>query len=222
MEARLTDIRRDEALRYIGVRGAAPADIDEALTRAIALLMRSARPRVLWRRYDRLPDGTLAGTGFRPAGEDIRVHLRGCGGVVLMAATLGTEIERLIGRMQLTDPADALVLDACASAAVENVCDNLCADIAAALAPAYLTARFSPGYGDLPLTQQADLFRALDVTRRIGVTLTDSGLMLPQKSVTALLGVSDAPIEGRARGCGTCALYPTCAYRKDGKTCETI
>ena len=85
--------------------------------------------------------------------------------------------------------ADALILDACAGAAIENVCDNLCADIAAAVAPMYLTDRFSPGYGDLPLAQQFELCRVLDVSRRIGVTLSDGGLMIPQKSVTAVMGI---------------------------------
>ena len=117
------------------------------------------------------------------------------------------------------DMAKALILDAAASAAVENVCDNLCADLAEALAPQYLTDRFSPGYGDLPLSQQKELFRLLDVTRRIGVSLSESGLMVPQKSVTALIGVSDHPQPKRSRGCETCTMFADCAYRKDGKNC---
>ena len=135
------------------------------------------------------------------------------------AATLGAEVETLLRRTQVRSMADAVILDACAGAAIENVCDNLCADIAAAVAPMYLTDRFSPGYGDLPLAQQDDLCRVLDVSRRIGVTLTEGGLMLPQKTVTAILGVSSEPPGERRRGCGTCGLYETCSYRKDGYTC---
>ena len=115
--------------------------------------------------------------------------------------------------------AQALILDAAASAAVENVCDNLCADLAETFAPHCLTDRFSPGYGDLPLSQQRDLFRLLDVTRRIGVSLSESGLMVPQKSVTALIGVSDRPQRKRSGGCETCTMSADCAYRKDGKNC---
>lgn len=220
MEARLTGVDRDEALRYLGYRGGAlPDGAEAAVARCERLLTDTARPRAVWRLFGLLPDGTLAGTGFRPAGADIRAHLLGCDRVILLAATLGAEVEALLRRTQVTSMADAVTLDACASAAIENVCDNLCADIAAELAPLYLTDRFSPGYGDLPLSQQGELFRVLDVTRRIGVTLTDSGLMLPQKSVTAILGVSEKPVSKRRGGCAACSMQETCVYRKEGKTC---
>ena len=220
MEARLTGIDRNEALRYLGYRGGAlPDGAVAAVERCERLLMDMARPRAVWRQFALTPDGTLTGTGFRPAGEDIRAHLAGCDRVILMAATLGAEVEALLRRTQVTSLADAVTLDACASAAIENVCDNLCADIAMELVPLYLTERFSPGYGDLPLSQQGELFRVLDVTRRIGVTLTDSGLMLPQKSVTAILGVSANPVSKRQGGCAACSMKETCVYRKEGKTC---
>jgi cobalamin-dependent methionine synthase I len=106
-----------------------------------------------------------------------------------MAATLGSEAESLLRRAQSRSMGDALILDALGSAAIEAVCDQLCAEIAQELSPRRLTARFSPGYGDLPLDQQRELFAVLDVTRRIGVSLSESALMLPQKSVTALIGV---------------------------------
>ena len=223
MTARLTGIDQQEILRYLGYGGhAVPADAEADIARCAETVRRTARPRAVWRRFDLLPDGTLAGTGFRPAGEDVRAHLSGCEAAVLMAATLGGEIDALLRRAQVLNMADAILLDACASAATENVCDNLCADMAKELAPLHLTARFSPGYGDLPLSQQAELFRVLDVTRRIGVTLTDSGLMLPQKTVTAILGLSSAPAKQRTRSCETCTLSEVCNYRKDGKTCGTI
>ena len=191
------------------------AEID----RGEALLLKTARPRVTWRLFSRLPDGTLTGTDFRPKGEDVGRLLTDCDQVILMAATLGMEAETLLRRTQAKDMAMALILDAAAGAAVENVCDNFCADLAAAFAPRFLTERFSPGYGDLPLGQQEDLFRLLDISRRIGVSLTESGLMLPQKSVTALIGVSDRPQSRRVRGCDGCALSADCAYRKDGTSC---
>ena len=74
----------------------------------------------------------------------------------------------------------------------------------------------------MPLTEQRELFHVLDVTRRIGVSLSDSGLMLPQKSVTALIGVSDRPQPKRHRGCPSCSMFETCAFRKDGKSCGAL
>ena len=223
MDGRLTGLNRNEVLLYLGCHG---GGIDPALAEDIgrceALLMKTARPRVVWRRFPLDADGAPVGTDFRPAGDDVKRLLRGCTAMIVFAATLGAEAERLIRRAQAVDMADAVILDACGSAAVENVCDNLCADLAAAEAPLFLTDRFSPGYGDLPFSQQPDFCRLLDVERRIGVTLTDSGLMLPQKSVTALLGVSPVPTPKRPRGCASCNLFENCAYRKDGVSCGQV
>ena len=172
MEARLTGIDRRETLRYLQYRGGELSEAIRAdLDRCEETLLAAARPRIIWRCFDRLSDGTLAGTDFRPEGEDIAALLSGCDRVILMAATLGAEAESLLRRTQARDMADAVILDAAGSAAIENVCDNLCADLAALFAPRYLTERFSPGYGDMPLSQQRELCRVLDLERRIGVTL---------------------------------------------------
>ena len=219
MEARLTGISRDEALRYLGVRGAPDARLSADLARCEAELLAAARPRVCWRGFRRAEDGTLEGTSFRPEGRDIAAWLDGSDQVILMAATLGAETELLLRRAQGRDMADAMLLDALASAAVENVCDNLCADLAAEFAPKRLTGRFSPGYGDFPLSQQSALCAVLNVNRLLGVTLTPGGLLIPQKSVTAVLGVTDRSAVMRG-GCDACGLSDRCGYRKEGLSCE--
>ncbi len=220
MEPRLTGIDRREALAYLGWRGGpVPEELDVALTRCQTLLMETVRPRAVWRLLDIRPDGALGDTGFVPAGESIRAHLAGCDQVILMGATLGAESERLLRRAQVEDMARAVVLDACAGAAIENVCDNLCADLAAALAPRHLTGRFSPGYGDMPLCQQEMLCQVLDVGRRIGVSLSPGGLMIPQKSVTALIGVADTPRTKGPGGCPSCDRRDSCTIRKEGGSC---
>lgn len=218
---RLTEIDENEALLYMGYRGGGlSAGIRADLARCRALVMETARPRAVWRVFDRLPDGSLAGTAFRPAGRDAQALLADCGQVVVMAATLGAEIDALLRAAQVRNMADAVMIDALSSAAIENVCDNLCADWGRAAAPLYLTDRFSPGYGDMPFSQQGELCGLLDTSRRLGVSLTPGGLMTPQKSVAALLGVSPRPQPRRSRGCAACAMFDGCAYRKDGKTCE--
>lgn len=220
MEARLTDIDLAEAGRYLGCRGGGPGgDWDRVLAGCAGLVRETARPRAVWRRFRLLPDGSLEGAGCRLAGKDAARLLEGCSEALLMAATLGAEIDALLRRWQTKDMARAMALDACASAAIENVCDNLCADLARELAPLCLTGRFSPGYGDLPLAQQRDFFRLLDIPRRIGVSLTPGWLMLPQKSVTALLGVSDTPRHAGRSGCGGCPLNGACAFQKEGRFC---
>ena len=215
MEARLTSIDPIDALRYLGHRGIPDA---ETLARIEALsesLIAAAKPRLVWRRLPLNPenDNLLAG-------KDLRALLRESTDIVLFAATLGAETELLLRRTQLRDMAEAVILDACADCAIENVCDNFCADLAKEVAPAHLTDRFSPGYGDLPLAHQRVIFDALNVTRRIGVTLTERGLMLPQKSVTAILGIAPTPQPRRDNRCAACSMYDTCTRRKEGNPCE--
>jgi len=220
LEARLSGINRNETLQYLGYRGSAiPARVLADIERCEELLVRTARPRAVWKLFALLPDGTLAGTDFTPQGRDVPELLRDCDQVILMAATLGAEAETLLRRSQYRDMGDAVILDAAASAAIENVCDNLCGDLAQSFSPRFLTDRFSPGYGDFPFAQQRQLFAALDVTRQIGVSLSESGLMLPQKSVTALLGVSDRPQPRRRRGCAYCPNFENCAFRREDKSC---
>ena len=216
---RLTEISRAEALRYLGYRGDFSGILPENLSRCEAVLRGVARPRAVWRLFGLEPDGALSGSSFRPEGESVRALLRDCDSVILMAATLGAEVDLLLRREARRDMADAALLDALANAAIENVCDNLCLDLARAVAPRMLTPRFSPGYGDFPLAQQPAFCAVLDVSRRIGVSLTPGGLMVPQKTVTALLGVADHPPGPRAAGCSSCRLSDRCLYRKEGLSC---
>ena len=223
MEARLTEIDRGEMLRYLLWQGGAiPEEVDAALRRGEERLRETAQPRAVWRVFDYRPGEPLGGTAYIPEGEDVRAFLADCDQVILLAVTLGAGPDLLQRHLRLHDMSGALILDAAGSAAVENVCDNLCADLAAAFAPRHLTDRFSPGYGDMPLSDQFALFRVLDVSRRIGVTLSDSALMIPQKSVTALIGVSDRPQEKRGRGCRSCGMFENCPYRKEGKSCGSF
>lgn len=220
MEARLTKIDREEMLRYLLWHGGEiPAEIDEALLRGQQRLMAEAKPRAVWRVFDYVPGQPLGGTEFCPAGEDIRAFLADCDQVILLAATLGAGPDLTQRQLRLRDMSEAVILDAAGSAAVENVCDNLCDDLAAEFAPRYLTDRFSPGYGDLPLSQQVWFFRLLDMNRRLGVSLTESDLMIPQKTVTAIVGVSDRPQRKRETGCAVCDLKDSCAFRREGKRC---
>lgn len=206
-----------QAARYFGA-GTHP---DPATT---ALLERCARPlldgvriRAVWRCE---PLEILSETGLL-AGSDIFRHLVGCGSAILLAVTLGPEADRCIRRAGIGDIAAGVATDALASALAEQAAEAAEAALRqqAAAEGAYLTGRFSPGYGDWPITVQPLLASALDTQRRIGLCVTQTDLLLPRKSVTALLGISDHPVMGQLAGCGHCALRGRCDYRKRGKTC---
>ena len=220
MDARLESIRRAETLQYLSYHGSfLPEEIRAELDRCEDMMLRTARPRLVWRLFSLLPDGTLEGADYCPGGEDIKAFLKECDSVVLLAATLGAEADGLIRRTARRNMTDAVILDAAGSAAIEMVCDNFCEDLAKEFTTRCLTDRFSPGYGDMPLDDQRAIFRLLDVTRRTGVTLSSTGLMIPQKSVTALIGLSDRPQEKRKRSCADCAMAGNCPYRKEGTSC---
>lgn len=131
--------------------------------------------------WDKLPAGS----------RSLQVYLTGCSRILLFGATIGLETDRLIARYGRISPVKSLFFQAIGAAAIEELCDTFCRDMEQAYAPARLKPRFSPGYGDVPLTLQRDIFALLDCPRKIGLTLNESMLMSPGKSVTALVGIQD-------------------------------
>lgn len=131
-------------------------------------------------------------------------NLRGCDRAVLFAATLGLGVERQKRIAAVRSSVDALVLDAVGSAGIEVWCNDLCAQIAEKYPDYIPRPRFSPGYGDLPLELQRTLLRVLDTGRNIGVTLTDGLLMMPQKSVTAIMGLGASGCSRPGTDCEVC------------------
>ncbi len=218
-------IRRSEVLRYLGFGAMSPEE--SFLKRIDALentLRQTMHPRFLYRLLPLTEDadGTPCIDGLRLSGKDIHAHLHGCTQVILLAATLSAETDRLLARVQIQDMADALIADAIANAAIESVCDNAEQQIAAQLPEKYLTWRFSPGYGDFPLEMQQQLLCLLDAPRKIGLTATDCAILIPKKSVTALIGISSAPVPKQRRGCAVCTMRESCPYHIKGVHCGNV
>ncbi len=141
-------------------------------------------------------------------------NLHGCEQAILFAATLGAGVDQLRLRAEITSPTRALILDAVGTAAVEAWCDQLCEQFRSRFAEQglKLRPRFSPGYGDLSLSLQRPLLDALRAPSRIGVSLTRAQLMVPQKSVSAIVGLSTAGCEQVGQDCATCS-QENCAFR---------
>lgn len=216
LKPRLEGVNEAEVLRYLGHRGGpVPEELRESIRVCTRQVLDAARPRCVYRLFP-VEQGQLIGSGLVLEGDSIRRHLEGCVEGVLMAATLGPDVERRLLRTEVIDLARALVLDSVASSAIENVCDNLEADLRAWCAERglYLTGRFSPGYGDLPLSLQGPLCQCLDTARRIGLTVSASGILMPRKSVTAILGCAPTPRRSAVPGCAACALREHCDRQK--------
>lgn len=164
-------------------RGRHAEGVDELLEDVIREGNAAMEPRLCFDEYGVEISGDVVDFGdFRVRSRDLAAHLAGYRRAVLFAATAGARADRLIARAERTSPARALLLDALFSERVEALCN--------AFTAVYNdpSRRFSAGYGDLPLAFQREIFRVLDVPRRIGVTLGDQLLMMPTKSVTAIIG----------------------------------
>lgn len=211
----------EEALRYLGA-----AEAPEALRRQAAgemeALRAQVRPRYVYRVWDLdfRGDGiALRGTGLVLRGTGAARMLETCDQAALLACTLGARFDLFLTALQARDMARAVIVDACGSALVEQGCGEAEAELSARFPGRYLTDRFSPGYGDLPLELQGDICAVLDAARRLGLTVTESLLLNPVKSVTAVIGLSDRPQMARIRGCACCQMRECCALRKGGKHC---
>ena len=189
---------------------------------AAASLTTALSPRFTYRVFPLVQeDGSfhLSGSGVTLTGTTAQTMLAQCGQAALLCCTLGGGFETLLRRTQVRDMAQAAILDACGSAYVEGGCDAAQEELVQRFPALYLTDRFSPGYGDLPLSLQPAICAALDTPRRLGVQATGHFLLNPGKSVTAVIGLSDRPQMARVRGCAYCSMRETCVLRKGGHHC---
>ena len=113
----------------------------------------------------------------------------------------------------------ALTLDCSAAAAVEQMCDQIELELQGHFPGCSFPFRYSPGYGDLPLELQNPLLDLLDAPRRVGLCASASHILTPRKSVTAILGAADGPIQPTVRSCLGCPARESCQYRKSGGHC---
>lgn len=219
----LLPISKSEAARYMGVKGEPDEAVMELLDRAERLVREKVCPKYVYLETDVsfTDEGVVLGAMTEPlTGEDIKRHLKGCTGAVMLAATLSQEADKLIRQAAVTNMAESLAIDCICSAAIEQVCDRAEEEIFAEHPAPYRTWRFSAGYGDLPITLQRGFILALNAQRRIGLTVTDSSLLIPSKSVTAIIGVSDTPVERGSRGCAICSMRDSCEFRRTGRICK--
>ena len=224
MELVLSDFSHAEVLQYLGWRGSdIPTDVDKQIQVCMTDTLRIVQPRFTYRVLDlvRQEDQImLKGTEIPLPGKDLAALLQDCKQCVLMAATLGMPLEAAIHRAEIADMTRAMILDCCGSSAIEAVCGQVEQIILQQLSGTiYPTGRFSPGYGDMPLAFQKQMVALLDTARQIGLSMTESYILTPRKSVTAIFGLAHKPQTKRFRGCAYCSMFVNCTFRKAGKTC---
>lgn len=223
-------VDRAEALRYLGYAGQEiDAGMDERIDAMIATCEREARPGYAFASFPlRATDEglVLEGSSLVLSGADIAVHLAGACACTVMACTLGLANEVAFTRLKARNSLDAMLYGSAGSSLVESVADICETAIVAAAAQAGLRTnwRYSPGYGDLPLSLQPSIVRVLGADKRLGLTATASNLLIPAKSVTAIVGLFDASAEipdgaGVRSTCSGCSCREHCTLRAAGTPC---
>ena len=209
-----------EALRYM--RSDNVPEISSKAEKALNLLRESSPAKYLYRVFglEKTDNGyMLSGSGIVLSGKSAETMLRGCHSAAIMICTLGFGFETELRKAQARSMADAVILDACGSALVEEACDEAEREISSALPGMHLTDRFSPGYGDLSLDLQTEISRVLNAEKLLGVHLNESLLFYPSKTVSAIIGIADEEQPARIRGCDYCSMRESCALRKRGGSC---
>lgn len=225
-------LNRQEALRYLGYSGQTiNEELTERLEKWALACENDLSPTYTWRvfaidekhtRWEGEPSVALQGCSLRLEGNSIATHLHGARFAACFAATLGLASERALHSLGATNPLDAILYDACCNALIEAVAQAAQEDIAGEAKKAGLFARmrFSPGYGDLPLAVQPRFIETLNAQKLLGLTVNSSLLLVPAKSITAVVGLFDTVPPTPARTpCQDCIAREYCSYLEKGITC---
>lgn len=188
----LPPIDKDEVFRYMGCKSE-NCEINSLFSSVKNELRDKTVGKVCYAIFDiKLYDGYLD-LGFATThSKDLSKNLDGCDSIILFAATVGLEFDKMILKLGKSSPSAALCIDAIGNERIEALCDMFCKDIenSVSLSNQALRPRFSAGYGDLPIELQRDIFNTLSPHTKIGLTLNDSLLMSPAKSVSAIVGIN--------------------------------
>ena len=220
------EINKDEVLRYLGYKG---QNIDETLNDLIDVCRREVRSlsdtKYLYEYFniEHIKEGVkIQNSDIIFTGNDIKEHLKSCNSIAIMAVTAGGNIEKYIKLTEKTNLTKAIVMDACATTLVEEVCDEIeeVINMYARDKKLNITGRYSPGYGDLPLDAQRDVINLVNCSKRIGINLSDHNILFPRKSVTAIVGVGNINQKKHDEvKCIKCNKYDSCTFRREGNSC---
>jgi len=204
-------IKEKDVLHYLGYHGSmADERVSSLIAELIALFSANVVPKSVYGVWDcQIDSSTLTLGGITVNSKNLCDHLKDCRCVVLLAATLGTQADALIRRFSVQDMEKAVIAQAVCAAMIEAYCDSVTEKIESELSQKnefyglHPTTRFSPGYGDFGIVHQKDILNMLNCSR-IGLTLTDGYMLVPAKSVTAVIGFSKEKRHA-AKKCEYCA-----------------
>lgn len=215
-------INRNQIYKYAGYGSKRPAkETVNIIELGIEELQSVMTPKWTGQAFP-LKEMEVVPTGLRLAGQSASELLKTSHEVVFLATTLGAGVDRWIQRKTLEDLSLGFLWDAIASAAAESFIEEVDYELRLRYGAEglYLTDRFSPGYGDLPIDFSKSICQLLDSERKIGMYFSPSGLLMPRKSITAFLGVSRKRQAFREKTCEDCLVKKDCKFRQKGVICH--
>lgn len=221
MTARFERINRADALRYMSYRGEPDANFAAEIDRCERDLLAAARPMYVWKAFDLVRENgalTLSGCGFTLPGADIAKHLENCDKAAVIAATLSADADRFLTKQSALDSLRAMISDALASALVEQTSEAARQAVQQAMEGYSASWVYAAGYGDFPLEMNGLLCACVDAPRQIGLSVTGSHMLTPQKSIVGVAGLSKTGISSE-RDCSSCSMRDICEYRRSGIRC---
>ncbi len=229
----MLEVNRKEVERYLGYSGVTTIDdeVNKKIDECIAEMQECINPKYTYKTfpihwkfsYKFIPEEnrkekntTCEFAGITVQSGNLLKNLDGCAEIVMLAVTLGNEPDMLVRKAEVRDMLKAYTFQAVGAAMAEAWIDEINIKIVEEAKAKGLHARprFSPGYGDFPLEVQKDFERILEMPKRIGVTLSDSLLMTPTKSITAVIGLSEIDTNCEKSGCEQCSMAGKCAYSR--------
>lgn len=213
-------IDKKEALRYLGYKNKAiDEETDKLLNESIAELKEIAELKYVYRIFNLKKENNIISfeNFINIKSNDLTDLFNHCEKSAVMAATIGFEVEKRIQYYSLTNLSKGVVFDACAASCIEALCDEAEAEIKeiAAKEGCNITFRYSPGYGDVSIFHQSDILSALNAQRLIGLSVLESSILIPRKSVTALIGFTFDNVINK-KSCLKCNLFGSCSFSKEG------
>lgn len=179
-------IRVKDVMRYLRVRES-DATLRRLLDESNKCVYDAAVPKAVYTKVDVKIKGSTVDFGFtKVKSSNLAMHLTDCEEAYIIATTLGVGVDRLFEKYNRILQTKAAVCDATASALIESFCDYVNEYV---VGNREAVMRFSPGYGDFDIKHQREILDFLDANKKIGISLTDSYMMIPSKSVTAIIGI---------------------------------
>lgn len=196
-------IKTNEIFRYLGYPLSKINELTESspemqmIQESISMMKKNIQPQGVYQKFkitsteNEKSENIIKFADASIQSKDLSKNLSNCESLIIFAITIGSGADILIKKYSKINPALAAILQATGSMLVESYADKLNELINnEAKQIGYKThPRFSPGYGDLSLSTQNIFFRLLNCSQKIGLTLMDSFIMAPEKSITAFIGL---------------------------------